>query len=175
MRALTAALLLRLVLLMAAAGLLLRTLGFRGRISRSLRRCLACALAIAIIVPMMVPVLVTSMPLPMLPIAGGRLIVLPLSLRLPLLAGRRSSGRRWPAVMMRPVSALAIAAWTAVMAPFALAFRALKLGLRSAEAPNFFEFRLGVFGRRARLSFLGLRAICRLWRFSVWRQRRGLC
>ena len=40
----------------------------------------------------MVPVLVTSMPLPMLPIAGGRLIVLPLSLR--IAAVRRPARQR---------------------------------------------------------------------------------
>ena len=108
------------------------------------------------------------MPLSMLSMPGGRLIRRPLSRRLDLFAcwrgARRSSIRRSPAVMMRSVPALA--AWTAVMASFALAFGALKLGLWSAETPDFFEFRLSVLGRRA---------ICRLWRCSVWRQRRGLC
>ena len=64
-----------------------------------------------------------------------------------------------------PALTTPLAAWTAVMAPFALAFRALKLGLRSAETPDFFEFRLGGFGGGA---------ICRLWRCSVWRHPRGL-
>ena len=158
-RAFTASLLLRLVLLMAADWLLLGALGFCGRIRFALRRGLACAVAIAIAILglMIVPVVVPVMPVPAFPIAGCRLIVRPLSLlRLPLLAGRPSA-RCWPAVLMRPVPALTItlaSAWAAVMTPFALALRALKFRLRSAETPDFFEFRLSTLGRRA---------ICRFW------------
>ena len=136
----------------------------------SLRRGLArpVAIAIAIVMPMMVPVVVPVRPLPMLSMPGRRLFLLLLCRRLTLFrcwpSRRWPSIRRSPAVMMRPVPALA--AWTAVMSPFALAFSALKLGLWSAETPDLFEFRLSVLGRRT---------ICRLWRCRVWRQQCGLC
>ncbi|HEX7200085.1 MAG TPA: hypothetical protein VF213_11450 [Dongiaceae bacterium] len=116
---------------------------------------------------MLAPVLMTVMPLPVLPLAAGRcLILLLLSLRLALFTRSRSI---WltAAVVMRPMPALAapLTAWTAMMAPFTLAFRVLKPGLRSTETPDFLEFRLGVFGGGA---------ICRLWGCSIRRRPRWL-
>ncbi len=117
------------------------------------------------------PVVVPVRPLPMVTMPGGRLILrLPLSRRLDLFArwcsGHWRSIRRTPAVMMRPVPAAALAARTAVIAPFALALGPVKPGLRSAETPDLFEFRLGALGRGT---------FCGLWRCGVWRQRSGLC
>ncbi len=117
---------------------------------------------------MLATVLVTVMPLPVLPLAAGRrLILLLLSLRLALFAWRRGIWLTAP-VVMRPMPAAFTApltAWTAMMAPFTLAFRVLKPGFRSTETPDFLEFRLGVFGGGA---------ICRLWGCSVRRRPRWL-
>ncbi len=171
MRAVIAVMPRRPVVLLQAAGLLLGSLGFRGRVSRCLRRVLgARGRDCAIMLPVMVPVLVTSMPLP-IPVPAGRLIILALSVRLPLLplrwqlvAGNPGGGRLTAAVVMRPLPAVPAIARTAVMASFALAFRALELGLRPAKTPDFFEFRLDVSGR---ITVRRLRCI-------ACRQRRGL-
>ena len=178
MRALVAALMRRPgVLRRIARSLPLGALRFGGRVCRRLRRrrlASPVAIPVAIVMPMMVTpvmlatVLVTVMPLPMLSLgAGRRLILLLLSLRLALFGWRRGIWRTAP-VVMRPMPAAftaALAAWTAMMAPFTLAFRALKPGLWSTETPDFLEFRLGVFGGGA---------ICRLWGCSVRRRPRWL-
>lgn len=126
------------------------------------------AIPVAIVMLMMVaPVMVTVMPLPVLSLTGGCLIFLRLSLRLALFARRRSIWLTVP-VVMRPMPAALttpLTAWTAMMAPFTLAFRVLKLGFRSTETPDFLEFWLGVFGGRA---------ICRLRGYSVRRHPRWL-
>ncbi len=120
------------------------------------------AIAIALMRFIMMPVMVAAMPLAMFSRPGrGGLILLPLSLRLALSPCRL---RIWltGTVMMRSVPALAIPlpAWAAVMkTPLALALRALELGLRSAETPDLFKFRLGILGRRA---------LYRLGCCSVW-------
>ena len=170
MRALVAALMRRPgVLLLTARSLPLGALCVGRRVCRRLRRRLASPVAIpvAIVMLMMVaPVMVTVMPLPLLSLTGGRLILLLLPLRLALFARRRSIWLTVP-VVMRPMPALTtpLTAWTAMMAPFALAFRAVQLGFRSTETPDFLEFRLGGFGGGA---------ICRLWGCSVRRHPRRL-
>jgi hypothetical protein len=147
---------LRLAVLMRSAGRpLLASFGFCGLVLRRLRRGLACPIAVAIaIMPMAVPVLIAATTVgllrPLLAMPDGRLILLPLCLRLALFA--RSPGR-WlmTTVMIRSVSVPALAAWTTVMAPFALAFRAFKPRFRPAKTPDLLELRLSVLGRWGRL------------------------
>ncbi len=114
-------------------------LGFRRSSSRCLW-CMTVPMAVAILVPVTMPVMMTAAIMPLFP-PSRRQFLPSLTLR-PVLACRCAGAMSLgPALLSLMPLMPSFAIRTAMMTPFALALRPLELGLHSAEAPDFLEFR----------------------------------